>query len=354
MTAIDKVTPDCQGGTYDAWTTSAGGGVAGAIAEGFDYGNTSLKILNWSTKGLVTRAGIFVHEAGHWHGFLHDGNNCWRGASCDRAWRDGLGPVPGLGLGGVGTGGINTTEALWQWAFADSLDPRLPLPLRQQAAIRAQDLIDHAFDISPAYRVAQPITGYMNAYFSEPKFQAGEFWDRDFGRWQGDPDWDYGYYKGECLPGYVELGLSKTFLGETAVAMKSVLCQLPDPSGSPAFTGSWEATLAVPGDARRAGRLGDWDYGYWKLECGPDEYVSGTSQAPGSHLFHGVRCSKGAHTFGPNGCYPRLFDVAGPAGDGDWDPANYWKAECAPNEVIAGVSVKPDYFTPHAVLCCPS
>jgi hypothetical protein len=66
---------------------------------------------------------------------------------------------------------------------------------------------------------------------------------------------------------------------------------------------------AETGDSRRAYRAPngstDWDPGYWKLECGLNEYVAGTSNnAP----------------------------------------------QCQGN--VAGISVNPSTGRPHALLCC--
>jgi hypothetical protein len=181
------------------------------------------------------------------------------------------------------------------------------------------------------------------------KFDAGQFLDQNY-NFSGS-DWDpptgpgQAYFKGQCSPGFQQLGLSKSpATGRT----NSILCQMVAPSQ---FPGTYAAMLAVPGDQRRAGRIGDWDYGYYKLECGNNEYVSGSSENFVTHQFHAVRCSS-SPGLGNTGCYTRAFDSSGAAGDGDWDPG-FYKAECAPSEYVAGVSVDTASGDPHAVLCCP-
>jgi hypothetical protein len=190
---------------------------------------------------------------------------------------------------------------------------------------------------------------YCGQSYGQLRSEFGEFSQRDFNE---DPtDWDYGYYKGQCQPGYAQLGLSKD---TGAGRPHAVLCQLPAPGSSdPGFSGIWYARPTLPGDVRRANRLGDWDYGYSKLECGSGEYVAGTSQDPSTHALRGIKCSPatdGSRSFS-QGCYVRSFDSSGASRNVDWDPT-YYKAECRPNEVMVGVSANPNGLSPHAILCC--
>jgi hypothetical protein len=182
------------------------------------------------------------------------------------------------------------------------------------------------------------------------KFDDGEFFDQNY-NFSG-ADWDpptgnLAYFKGQCSPDFRQLGLSKSPSSGRTFAL---LCQMAtDPSP---FPGTYAATLAVPGDQRRASRSGDWDYGFYKLECGGNEYVSGSSQNFTTRQFHGIRCAHSGRTLRNFGCYRRLFDSSGAAGDGDWS-FGYYKAECGPGEYMAGVSVDTTASDPHAVLCCP-
>ncbi|MBC7772522.1 MAG: hypothetical protein H7210_08520 [Pyrinomonadaceae bacterium] len=194
--------------------------------------------------------------------------------------------------------------------------------------------------------------------FSEPhcgsdrgtiKFDTGPFVDRDYGTRL--VDWDPGFNKGHCVGGFRMLGLSKYPLHGIT---RSVLCQVSgkDFPGS-IYTEQHTDTLsALTASWRRGWRIADWDPGFIQHECGYHEYVSGASQDPVTHQFHGVMCASGQVPQNPVSCYRRLFDGSNAAGDGDWDPGME-KAECSPSEYIAGVSVDPVTTDPHAILCCP-
>jgi hypothetical protein len=164
-------------------------------------------------------------------------------------------------------------------------------------------------------------------------------------------DWDACRGKASCAPGETLRGLSVVPGGDGRMA----LCH---PAASGAYTGEITATLTLDGNAdqRRTERNGDWAHGYWKLECGEDEYVTAVSenamQCFGDRRFHAVRCAKGT-SLGKS-CTVRNVD----AGDdrastetGDWDFGNF-KAECGSNEYVAGISVSPGTGRPHSLLCC--
>ena len=110
--------------------------------------------------------------------------------------------------------------------------------------------------------------------------------------------------------------------------------------------------VSLTGEARRYSRTPDWDWGYWKLECGLNEYVSGASQAQdGNPAFHALRCSAGAGS--ANSCEVRV--VSGGAGYsgawGDWD-WGYYKADCPQDKVMVGASFDTTTSKPHAIYCC--
>ena len=121
--------------------------------------------------------------------------------------------------------------------------------------------------------------------------------------------------------------------------------------------------LSVDGgsDQRRARRVPDWDPGYFKLECGANEYVAGVSQnampCAGNNAFHAVMCAAASGL--PSGglgtaCRNRFLvasDDRPPGYTDDWDEGAF-KAECAQDEFAAGVSVHPGTGAPHAILCC--
>jgi hypothetical protein len=344
----------CDAGDYLAWTNSVGGGIVGALDSVLvGYSNTTLYLPNFSTKDLVTRGVTLVHEAGHWRGAQHDGVNnatsCPAGASCDHSWYS-YSSTSFWIFGGISWGGVDRSEALWAWAFGDSPDPRVPPPIKAMAAARAQWVIDNRFDLSPGFRVSSPINAYSSwsVYTGQPLFVQAAYDQGNSG--PITDDWDYGFYKGVCDPTGWVLGMSKKtgFPGSP----HALLCEVP--ASNQGFSGTWAATLRLPGDMRRANRLGDWDYGFYKLECGASEYIAGASMPTNGQNIHTLRCASGNHAYGANGngCRVRYYDSSDGAGTGDWDYYNF-KAECTPNEVVVGASYDPYSWSGHALLCCP-
>jgi hypothetical protein len=161
-------------------------------------------------------------------------------------------------------------------------------------------------------------------------------------------DWDYGYWKADCGGGSVATGLSQ----RTDFSMAdAVLCA---PNGL--FTGAGRTTVtdASNGDHRRLSRAGDWDVGYYKSECGSNEYVSGVSMNPSTKKLHGLSCASASlANGGTNNCETHLVtqDDRGDSAYGDWDPGAY-KGQCSPGKVIYGVSTVTTTGTPHRILCC--
>jgi hypothetical protein len=207
---------------------------------------------------------------------------------------------------------------------------------------------------SMAYLAGAGINWFYEPYcgqtFGRLRTDSGTFNDRNFN--PGDADWDPGKYKAECHAGYSLSGLSQEPSTGNAHA---ALCQLPDDTvPSHWLSGAYVATLSVPGDVRYHERLGDWDPGYWKLECPAYAYAAGASQDPVTHRFQSLRCGWAGGTVAADGqgCYRRLFDSSLAAGVGDWD-VGYLKAECGRRELGVGVSVDPSSGAPHAMLCCP-
>lgn len=164
-------------------------------------------------------------------------------------------------------------------------------------------------------------------------------------------DWDACRGKASCAPGETIHGLSVVPDGSG----RRALCRA---ASTTTFTGDVTATLTLDAasDQRRAQRAGDWAWGYWKLECGDGEYVTGVSenasQCFGDRRFHAVRCARGTNL--GTRCTTRTADRGDDRGTtltGDWDAGAY-KAECASDEYVAGVSVDPASGRPHSLLCC--
>jgi hypothetical protein len=164
-------------------------------------------------------------------------------------------------------------------------------------------------------------------------------------------EWDQFYWKGTCSIGWGQFGMSNQVVG----LAHSILCRKLDPA---VFTGNRAATLTMPNSTRRmsrsAGGTTQWaPSGNTILECGNNEYVSGSSENVDNH-FHGIRCATavGLHN---TGCNTRVFDngdSTGATDHPDWDPG-FFKGECAATEYMAGVSINTSTSRPHSLLCCP-
>jgi hypothetical protein len=169
-------------------------------------------------------------------------------------------------------------------------------------------------------------------------------------------EWDHCRGKADCARGEAISGLSLDL--DTRQARRA-LCRAQDAR----FGGGPHAVLSVDagGDQRRARRVPDWDPGYFKLECGANEYVVGVSEnalsCAGNNAFHAVMCAaaSGLPSAGlGTACHNRLLiasDDRPPGYTDDWDEGAF-KVECAQDEFAAGVSVHPGTGAPHAILCC--
>lgn len=187
------------------------------------------------------------------------------------------------------------------------------------------------------------LTGSVGPFYQTGGVSA-TFWGSDSNRF-GDGDWDPGYYKATCGSGETVAGMSKDPADSYAHA---VYCMKRTDSAT-----SSVAVLAVPGDHQRgrhpAGNKADWDPGYYKLECGTNEFVMGVSQSTAGK-FHAIRCGSGI-TPGTAGYSVIKVDGGSPINDwGDWD-YGYYKASCGSDRNVVGVSVNPNTGRVHAVLC---
>jgi len=98
----------------------------------------------------------------------------------------------------------------------------------------------------------------------------------------------------------------------------------------------------------------DWDLNYYKAECATTEFVAGVAQATTGEITD-VLCCPGAVTH--QSCNALMLgsgDVREPgaeAASGDWD-YGYYKGECAPGRYVAGVSRAVSGPAAHGILCC--
>jgi hypothetical protein len=166
----------------------------------------------------------------------------------------------------------------------------------------------------------------------------------------GGGDWDVCRGKATCPAGQAIAAVSEIPGGPN----RRALCRAGDPGN---YSGQVTATLyRENGEQRRAARLGDWAYGYQKLECGIGEYVSALSENArgcyGNNAFHGLRCAAGQNIVSDT-CTARTVDSGDSRaydGSGDWDSGAY-KAECGPASYLAGLSLRGNGAI-HSVLCC--
>jgi hypothetical protein len=170
--------------------------------------------------------------------------------------------------------------------------------------------------------------------------------DDDVAGWT---DWAPYRYKAACGLTQAATGLSLS----TAYPLKhahALLCRLDDPD---TFLRTSCRDVVFDADENRGTtEYGDWDPGYYKGECAPDEYVAAISQTTNQALFS-LRCCQGNVTH--NLCSAVTFvdgdNFEGGAMINDWDPEGY-KGECAPGRYVAGVSQRPGTGEPHSILCC--
>jgi hypothetical protein len=118
--------------------------------------------------------------------------------------------------------------------------------------------------------------------------------------------------------------------------------------------------LLTPGTQRTtrvANGSSDWALGFFKFECGLNEYVSGAAEflSPigiGNGLDL-VSCATSPQGL-TNVCQTRTFDAQEDRSTtvlGDWDYGSY-KGECGFNQYVAGISVDTATLAPHSILCC--
>jgi hypothetical protein len=165
-------------------------------------------------------------------------------------------------------------------------------------------------------------------------------------------DWMPNSYKAECGANDRATGLSVTPSSGWA---RSAFCRT-DPSGR--FPHNSCRTVSFRnGDSRGTTQTGDWDPYNFKGECSVGEYVAGVSQASSDHRVDGILCCQGS-TLSHSSCSARIFnggDARETYTSGDWD-YGYWKGECGDNRYVAGVSASPSWATQpgraHAILCC--
>lgn len=193
----------------------------------------------------------------------------------------------------------------------------------------------------------------------------GVFWGKNFGYsqtpyTQNNGDWAPGSYKGECHSGQALTGISKYTSGAAAHA---VMCSsvwdsanfMENSSCTPLYFDHGYGTVGNVQWYVDPPPVGDWDYGYYKAECGSNMFVGGVSQST-SGIVNGILCctpSPGSVTH--KNCHGELVNStlnAIPYPSYDWDNG-YYKATCpATPAYVAGVSADTHSGQVHSILCC--
>jgi hypothetical protein len=167
----------------------------------------------------------------------------------------------------------------------------------------------------------------------------------------GAGDWAYGEYKGGCAANQWSMGVSAAADGSSRA--HSLLCAS---AGSPlTFTSNLHTlNISSANDGYGTHVDYDWDPGTYKGECAPNEVMVGLSQSvSGGALLHARCAAAGSTAFN---CQPLVF----PGNDNnqeslgdptDWAPG-YFKTECARGRAVAGVSRTVATGAVHAILCC--
>jgi hypothetical protein len=163
----------------------------------------------------------------------------------------------------------------------------------------------------------------------------------------GDGDWDVGRTKAECAASSSNVAVTGVSTNPNNGVSHSILCTTVSPTANSHFV---TVDYAL-GDNRRDGSTGDWDPGFTKGECAANERVVGMSEDPVFGQLSRLQCAGAGIA---RACHTVVFsngDNRGTTATGDWAPG-FFKGECAPGEIVKGVSKTFCGGSPHAILCC--
>jgi hypothetical protein len=105
----------------------------------------------------------------------------------------------------------------------------------------------------------------------------------------GDPDWDYGYYKGECPVGSMVTGIAQS---TDTHAIDTVHCSstVGQMCGRGNFAYLSNKTCRAVAFPSGGNPHGVWDPGYEMVSCNYGEVVSGVSTDTTNHHPHAILC----------------------------------------------------------------
>jgi len=225
-----------------------------------------------------------------------------------------------------------------------------------------------------AWNKFRSLAGGTGSTVPEACWAVGSFFTVDFNgqddrRTTSSDDWAYANWKAACAPGERIMGLSKsidTGLTRVGICYKDTLDSgrynhpVPETNPPPTTPDAPRCTVrdVNAGDDRGAS-VGkppttsmDWDAGNWRAECSPDEYVAGLAQGL-DHRFSRILCCPQTLSAAQRTCEAIVFgsgDNRQSTEHGDWDPEGH-KGQCGVGRYVAGVSRTPA-GEPNALLCC--
>jgi hypothetical protein len=169
-----------------------------------------------------------------------------------------------------------------------------------------------------AFRSWVGIPRYSNRSCYSYGYQAWAFDGGDSRGFLDDGDWAPNEFNAECAPNQWGMGVSASIDG--ADRAHSLLCATTNAAAN--FVSAQRTLTITNGNDGYGSHLAtDWDHGYIKGECAPDEIVTGLSQDGNGALNH-VRCTTLGIT--PTSCRPLVFSSGDfretPYDADDWAP----------------------------------